>query len=206
MLGPPGSNHGLFEALPHAVSGVLERLVGLLGLRSRSRTAELRISRPTEGYAISLPRDWTWAVAGEAHPEDWWDPEVVGDVHQRYEEELADGLTLLALSPRSAAPNQWCKVFMAQGPGWDTLAEAGADLVSRLEESAAVISVESAYHDLPSGRGLSIDAHWRHGRDTRDYLCTDGKRWMLLTCGTNEFAPVDRWLSIAQTLEFLPAE
>jgi hypothetical protein len=44
------------------------------------------------------------------------------------------------------------------------------------------------------------------GWEQLDYLYTDGEVWFQLQCSTEDTAPDDRWLSIAETIEFLPAE
>lgn len=58
--------------------------------------------------------------------------------------------------------------------------------------------------DLPDARAIAIDMSYRGGRDNRDYLITHGERWFALVCGSMT-APEDRWLSIAESFDFLPA-
>jgi len=57
---------------------------------------------------------------------------------------------------------------------------------------------------LPSGRSDSIDGPSESGRLGTQYTVTEGDRTLVLACYARE-RPPDRWLSIAETLEFLPA-
>ena len=43
------------------------------------------------------------------------------------------------------------------------------------------------------------------GTDSREYLFTDRTTWFRLSCSSTD-PPDDRWLSIAETFEFLPEE
>jgi hypothetical protein len=51
---------------------------------------------------------------------------------------------------------------------------------------------QPVFLDLPAGEAALVDIHY-----------DDANRWFVLQCGTED-PPEDRWLSIAETFEFLP--
>jgi len=59
--------------------------------------------------------------------------------------------------------------------------------------------------DLAAGRAAALDVLYDDGRASREYLFTDTTAWLRLSCVSNE-PPDERWLSVAETFEFLPAE
>ena len=166
-----------------------------------------RVERPTDGYAISLPRDWEYAVAAEADPEAWWDSAKVDPV-ETLEQFLSQGGVLMS---RQATPHDVnnCHVSDITGlatepPMFTTLADVADDIMLR-EYDPEVVSVETAYVDLPAGRVASVDTMYKDDLDERDYVFKDGRSWFLLQCFSTS-APDDRWLSIAETFEFLPVK
>jgi uncharacterized membrane protein YhaH (DUF805 family) len=164
-----------------------------------------RVERPTDGFAISLPRDWEYAVAAEADPKAWWDSEVA-DPNETHERFLSQGGVLMSRQATPLAVNS-CHVsditsLAAEPPVFITLADAVDNIMLR-EDDPEVVSVDSAVMDLPAGRVASVDTMYKDGLDERDYVFKDGKAWFLLQCFSTS-APEDRWLSIAETFEFLP--
>jgi len=90
----------------------------------------------------------------------------------------------------------------AEPPVFITLADAVDNIMLR-EDDPEVVSVDTAFMDLPAGRVARVDTMWEGGWDERDYVFKHGATWFLLQCGSAS-APEDRWLSIAETFEFLP--
>jgi len=56
---------------------------------------------------------------------------------------------------------------------------------------------------LPDGPTGAIDGTDPEWWNSRTYLLTEGERWMYLYCSDTFEPPEDRWLSIAETFEFL---
>ena len=59
--------------------------------------------------------------------------------------------------------------------------------------------------ELPGDHGTRLDWARFDALSATAYLFTDGSAWWRLECTSPE-PPEDRWLSIAETFEFLPAE
>jgi hypothetical protein len=168
--------------------------------------ADQRIERPSEGFAISLPSDWEYAVAAEADPDEWWSSDT-GDPGEQQEAILADGGVLLARQATSPGLN-YCYVIDRTAMASAFASTALSDAVEAYmvwKDEADLVGIDTAYLDLPAGRVARIDSRWENGLDQRDYVFKDGETWFLLQCGST-LAPADRWLSIAETFGFLPAE
>ena len=89
-------------------------------------------------------------------------------------------------------------------PTWTTLADAERDILWWYQAYPQVVGARAVYVDLPAGRTLAIDSLDQHGYDCREHYYTDSETWFMLRCFAQS-APDDRWLSIAETFEFLPA-
>ena len=71
--------------------------------------------------------------------------------------------------------------------------------------------VSGAVLDLGVGRVGRIDLARVEASATGEnygtkYLFSDGHRWLALDCTSTTSPAADHWLSIAETIEFLPAE
>jgi hypothetical protein len=165
-----------------------------------------RIERPGEGFAISIPSNWEYVDPMMPNAVTWWDPEKVEDVSEHHKAFLATGGVLIA---RQASPpaEHFCDVFdlsalAAEEPVWTSLADAERDALWGFEIDPDIVDASAVYVDLPAGRTLAIDSVIEDGYDCRQYLYADGETWFQLRCYTH-IAPGDRWLSIAETFEFL---
>jgi pimeloyl-ACP methyl ester carboxylesterase len=65
------------------------------------------------------------------------------------------------------------------------------------------VQPEFAVMDLPAGRTGHISATDVDGRANDAYIYSDAKVWIRMECWSFN-PPDDRWLSIAETFEFLP--
>jgi hypothetical protein len=138
----------------------------------------------------------------------WWDPERVDDPSEYHNAFLAQGGVLIARQSSPPAEN-FCDVydlteFAAIEPAWTTLADAERDILWWYEADPQVVSASAVYVDLPAGRTLVIDLLDQDGYDCREHIYTDGETWFELECAARN-APGDRWLSVAEAFEFLPA-
>jgi hypothetical protein len=158
----------------------------------------MRVEMPEHGLAISLPSGWLHAEASMV-PDEWWDP-VNGTPETQGQAFLELGGVLIARNAIGApTADEYCKVEL-----WSAGFAQG--YVNQIPRDPRVVASESfRLIDLPGGRAVVYDTQHRNGWDWRDYLVTDGQRWVALVCGS-PMAPEDRWLSIAESLEFLPAE
>ena len=85
--------------------------------------------------------------------------------------------------------------------GLEGFVEAFIAMFRSAPEALATTAIE-----LPSGSAVRIDDVDPDANLERSaYLLTDGAHYYSLTC-FGVAAPQDRWQSIAETLEFLPAE
>ncbi len=66
--------------------------------------------------------------------------------------------------------------------------------------------MRTTYLELPPGQVLRADVLWASGTKASDYFYMEGTRWFRLGCSTEDRPPEDRWLAIAESFEFLPAD
>ena len=94
----------------------------------------------------------------------------------------------------------------AMPPAWTSVGDAWLDLVS-LRENPDVVTADGTNLDLPSGRAVRMDVVWEEGGGLiSSYYFVDGTTWFVMNCGTSGEPPEDRWLSVAESFEFLPAD
>ena len=211
------------EQLGHRISasiGGIAVLVGVLLLLSSFSwvpssvlapvVGPQRVERPADGYAVSLPFDWEHAdarsIKTDGTEDEWWDRDQVDPV-RHHAAFVEDGGLLLA-RPRSPFVDEICRVldlseFAHMPPAWSSVDDAKAFFDASPAEPDA-IDTQTAVMGLPAGPVLCIDFVMRNGDEWRDYLFTDGTDWHMLSCGAPGSAPRGRWLSIAETFEFLP--
>jgi hypothetical protein len=209
-----------FEPIRRAGCGTLGILTGLAFLFSLASwlphtllapfVAPQHIERPTAGFAVSLPLDWEFVDAADAEPEDWYDPEVVDDVQAHHEEVVADGGLLLART-RSPFAFHSCVLYdfsarAADQPAWTSLDHVPTDARDWTTDSAWAWDVQTTSLQVRAGHALRADVRWADGWKSSHYYYMEGTRWFLLECVTEDRPPDDRWLSIAETLEFLPLD
>jgi hypothetical protein len=161
--------------------------------------AARRIEHPEAGLALTLPYGWQIEDAEGLELEDWYDSEAYDDVREHHAAKLAGGLLLKTRAFLPDEPTyQSCDL-------WEYTSEEAQRHVMDADRAMGALAVETEILDLPAGRAVVIDTAYRDGRHYRDYVVTDGERWGALICGSRS-PPDDRWLSIAETIEFLPAE
>jgi hypothetical protein len=170
-----------------------------------------RIEVPEAGYALTLPDDWTY-VRPQAS-----DVETIIDAVASVDPQLADmvqaslgggnfSISLIGIAP--TVPNDFaenCNV-VSGGTNGLSLEWIAAANMAQLEALAA--NAELTMDELPAGEVAHID----YGADFGElqleqslWVYVDGDTQQNLTC-TSEQRPADDWRSIAQTLEFLPAD
>jgi hypothetical protein len=155
-----------------------------------------RLEWPERGIAVTFPSDWTIEQTTYLSDED---------------------PSLLPLVVAHAPIASWntfdsCAVFdqtalAAMPPAWRTIADYldYIELTSEAREvDLGIITTNAVLMELPAGEVGCVDGHDSMlGEDSRDYMYTDGESWFALWCMAS-IAPDDRWLSIAETFEFLP--
>jgi hypothetical protein len=161
--------------------------------------APQRIERPDAGLALTLPYGWQVADASGLEPEEWYDLQSYDDVQAHHAAKLDAGLLLKARAFQPDEPIlQYCDL-------WGYTSEEAQAHVNRANHTTGSLAVETEFLELPAGHAIVIDTTYRDGRHFRDYLVTARDRWVALVCGSTS-PPADRWLPIAESLEFLPAE
>ena len=177
-----------------------------------------RVEVPDSGVALTLPDDWVYLFPTPemldymfGYVEEMEDDPLVHDQGELVQDEV--GLTLLTYGPARAGSEipETCTLATlapADFPGPEALGLWVAMELTAFatDEPAQRPSVD--YVDLPVGRVARLDFDtddWAGQASTSCYLVPgdDSQHW--LSCVGAE-RPADRWLSIAETFEFLPAE
>lgn len=154
-----------------------------------------RIARPDQGYAITLPRDWRVEDVSEA-------TELFGEtVEFGIEPELlalsdgGDSVLMLAIVDMGERVRRGAFAFsstselradpLLEDVNWEGVELAGY-AASRID--ATVLG----FDDEPAGAPMQMSV----------YIATEDERVYQLLYFYGATAPVDRWLSIAETLEY----
>ena len=159
-----------------------------------------RLERPAEGFALTFPEDWT---VEEVTPET--DAALFPDLDP---EALALQTTILwADQPQS---DGYCLVedftrLADEPPPWTTVREATMDRWATWRDNPTVVEPAYTFVDLPAGRTGHLTATDVDGLTGDAYVFTDSEAWFTLQCWSPD-PPDDRWLSIAETFEFLRVE
>ena len=153
-----------------------------------------RVEVPEAGIALTFPVDWEVRIDTSDLP--------------------GEGGAFAVVSGREAASDVTCEVYLygpCTGSPFGDCAAALDEVAARMvayfdaDESSSRTD-ESTAMDLPAGYAVRVDTEWiDEGAFGSSYLLTDGKVHDSLLCRGSE-RPEDRWLSIAKTFEFLPAE
>ncbi|MEX1294977.1 MAG: hypothetical protein AB1Z67_02285 [Candidatus Limnocylindrales bacterium] len=170
-----------------------------------------RVEVPEAGYAVTLPDAWT-SVRPQASDVETileavgsMDPQLASMV----ENALGGGsfsISLMGFAPTfpdTFAENCNVVTGATDGLSLEWLAAANMAQMEALEWDA-----ELTMDELPAGEVAHIDYSADFGGMVLElslWLYVDGETQQNLTC-TDELRPADSWRSIAETLEFLPAE
>lgn len=159
-----------------------------------------RIERPADGFAITFPDDW---MVEEVGPDmrhqcvNDCDPE--GPLLQRFvvwaDQPAGDGACTVIDFTELAR----------ESPPWETLVEATEGRWLGWKQDPTVLRPGYAFMDLPAGRTGLLRATDKDGSVRHGYVFTDAEAYFLLECWSAA-PPDDRWLSIAETFEYLPEQ
>jgi hypothetical protein len=178
-----------------------------------------RVEVPDSGVALTLPDDWVYMFPT---------PELIEQLFGAVEELEDDPLvteqfdairagemhvTLIAFAPAQAGSSfsENCTLMSATSDEAPTVVALDLWVAMELTASADDDPAERpsvTYLDLPIGRVATLDYDeddWAGQTSTAQYLVLgdDSRHW--LSC-IGEVRPDDDWLSIAETIEFLPDE
>jgi hypothetical protein len=154
-----------------------------------------RFVLPEGGYAVTFPEDWEVLIL----PVDR-DSIPVVRAEQGRDGEVSDGVAFCEVKvagPCDDEPGRTCAAAVDEVATWEA-----AWWASRpdIEVPSAVASEALA---LPAGYAVRIDVTLsEHGTDRSIYYLTDGGVIATLLCLAAR-GPGDRWLSVAETFEFL---
>ncbi len=155
-----------------------------------------RVEMAHLGFAVSFPAEW----------------QVVGSVPGHGFHAGENVLVALNLEPRVAS-ECWIEDHTgmpATGADGEIAGSWHEALIDSVRLQATLDEPEVSYVDLHAGRALRIDWRWPRWEPTKEQpattwaLSSEGRR-VLLRCSSHQ-PPDDRWRSIAETFEFLPAE
>jgi len=156
-----------------------------------------RIELPDPGFAVTFPEDWQvreptadWEEAWGSSSEGW--------------------RTLVYGRPPGATGPVFCGLVDASaGRGKldrSTFLRAWAAAIERsAKDSPEVVDYDGSTISLPVGTVTTSDFTWDDGLQGTFYNYADDTRWVYLDCRSQEPTD-DRWLSIAETFEWLPEE
>jgi len=131
------------------------------------------------GFAVTIPEGWTVMVDTSEPPE------------------FTERPLLTATAPDGGS----CEVSRQDAGVWNSLEEWVGTVLLRLRGFGPL---DFASVELPAGGSVRIDLDLGDGQSSSFFLGSD-LGFYVLGCQTEE-APLDRWLSIAETLEILPVE
>jgi hypothetical protein len=167
-----------------------------------------RVEMPEHGFALTFPEGWTIFEPGTS---DFERALARVDI---YREELHTVMVAGARPPgrEGGPPVEWCTgdtmiFFAAPLDAWFKLKEDASleDILPLLfgggdDEDRPGIT----YLELPAGQAARMDGP-DEATHLSVYLLRDGNTFYWISCAGDDL-PDDRWLSIAETFEFLPAE
>ncbi len=170
-----------------------------------------RVEMPEYGFALTLPDDWLWV----RHSVEGFDTiaamiegltgTVPGEGFGTFYEWLDEPKPLLGIFMMDGGTvDQTCYV----GPvalSDSTLDEWAADMARDLEARSEVpddIVLADVY--LPAGRGIRIDYRYSGFGSVSTYWLGRDPVFYAIGCQSFGVPPEDRWLSIAETIDFLP--
>lgn len=105
-----------------------------------------------------------------------------------------------------SGPERGGRNFVDWAPSWEVVAYTAAKPGRDPDRELRWFVPDSADDVmLPSGPALLIGAERSDGLSGMQYIVNGDGRSFVLACYANE-TPPDRWLSIVETIEFLPAE
>jgi hypothetical protein len=172
-----------------------------------------RVALPEHGFALTFPDDWAWVRDSSRDFDevmtqlaDLTSPEFVAEWGTVFREVGAD----VPLSGTALEQGGSCGIGVQ--PTDISLDAFAANYVGMMEGQPDLVPGGATLTDvaLPAGPAKRVD--WRFLEDGAQtavansmYLLTDGGRTFGVLC-TDFDPPADLWLSIARTLEFLPAE
>ena len=143
-----------------------------------------RIERPEHGFAVAFPDDWTvHAISPE------YSDEVVAGAG-------AEGLMTALLVGFDEDTGAGCSV----GEATLFMRETGWASVDAFIDGTAAEAIS-----LPAGATARADRVGQDGRPGTQYTYMEGGEWFALGCYADD-PREDRWLSVAETFEFLPVD
>jgi hypothetical protein len=139
-----------------------------------------RVEVPEVGVAVAFPDDWVVEVGP-----------IMSDA------------ALSAEAPSGGS----CGVVLQDGSRWSNLDDAAEFFVTVMRDFGPTVEATSTALRLPVGDAVRIDMEIPEERaDSASYMLTDGTTFYILMCEAFPDPPEDRWLSVAETFEFLPEE
>ena len=181
-----------------------------------------RIDLPDSGFGLEVPDGWI--AADLRHPDlvprlgsmattgSWLAQALDGSLGASFDDRAKIGHEMLLwTSPAEEGPRnrQHCEVWVQES----TLTSIGKLIELNSQRFADDSTQTWAQVDLPAGQAARHDFGWSPTSFGSEYILLDGHRLVTLGCvqgvpveGVDETARRDAWLSIAETLEFLPVE
>jgi hypothetical protein len=140
-----------------------------------------RVEAPEAGIAVAFPDDW----AVEVRP-------IV-------QAEFISDAVLSGEAPGGGS----CEVVVQDGGTWSSIDDWAEQVLETFQDFGAA---DSTTLRLPVGDAIRIDLEVpEEGFSGASYMLSDGTTFYGLLCRASD-PPEDRWLSIAETFEFLPEE
>jgi hypothetical protein len=150
-----------------------------------------RFVLPEGGYGVTFPEGWEVQVFPAQDG-----PTTL--VARRSDGSATCDVT--RVGPCDGPPSGGCMTLLH---GWAADRAAWFESGSRMEMPSALASTTLT---VPGGSAVRVDAEWDDWPEYQSaYLLTDGQVAFTLICGGRD-RPDDRWLSVAESFEFLPAE
>ena len=160
-----------------------------------------RVERPAEGFAVAFPDDWT---IREVSPEGNEGP--TSALHP----EMSSLLSAVVAGTPPTMHDRCVVVDLTQlvcsRLDWASLDDVVAGFMLLLRSDPRWVGLESTFMDLRAGRtGRILRAVDSEAEYVSTYYFTDSDAWFYLECVSPD-PSLERWLSIAESFEFLPAD
>jgi hypothetical protein len=143
-----------------------------------------RVEVPEVGVAVAFPDDW------------------VVEVRPVVQAEFISDAVLSAEAPGGGS----CEVMLQDGSTWSSIEHWAEQVLETFQGYGPAVEATATALLLPVGGAIRIDLEAPgEGFSSATYMLTDAATFYGLMCNASD-PPEDRWLSIAETFEFLPTE
>lgn len=157
-----------------------------------------RVERPEAGFVVTFPEAW--------EVQEFSDETDEGVMAEAGGSGRAIGIVGGYRNASEACVVVDATSLVREVRGWRTVEEAAPAVALNMLGTAEWAEATGTVVMLPGGRVAHIIAMGTDGAYHEGFWFTDGSRWLSLGCQAPAPPSDDRWLSIAESFEFLPVK